>query len=155
MWLLNRRMSGHCARPVVVNWSRAAASDEGFGPRGNVHTWTWTAAMRCVPAAELVFSPLDEELELLPGELSATLAFGERGAQLAWQQLEFFIQGGKDQLRSWHTPHSCGPSPGVHVAARAESFVAGGRAAPVDHHRPGTVAAHPTVEQPHRLQIGR
>src|SRR5260370_279431 len=80
-------MSGHCARPGVVNWSRAAASDEGFGPRGNVHTWTWTAAMRCVPAAELVFSPLAEELELLPGELSARLADGVahgRGGGWLW-----------------------------------------------------------------------
>src|SRR5260370_34296973 len=81
-------MSGHCARPVVVNWSRAAASDEGFGPRGNVHTWTWTAAMRCVPAAELVFSPLDEELELLPAEFSATLAEGvvRLGTKLPFEQ---------------------------------------------------------------------
>jgi len=37
MWLLNRLTSGHAARHVVVNWSRAAASGEGFGRRGNVH----------------------------------------------------------------------------------------------------------------------
>src|SRR6266702_8281843 len=88
MWLLNRLTSGHAARRVVVNWSRAAASGEGFGPRGNVHIWTWTAATRCAPRAEPVFFPLDEELELLPGELSATLAEGvaRLGAKMPFEQ---------------------------------------------------------------------
>src|SRR6266542_1790307 len=76
MWPLSRLTNGHAARRVMVNWSRAAPSGEGFGRRGNVHTWTWTAATRCAPHAEPVFFPLDEELELLPGELSATLAEG-------------------------------------------------------------------------------
>src|SRR6266536_509431 len=76
MWLLSRLTSGHAARRVVVNWSHAGVNDVGFGRRGNVHTWTWTAATRCAPHAEPVFFPLDEELELLPGELSATLAEG-------------------------------------------------------------------------------
>ena len=68
-------------------------------------------------------------------------AFRQCGAQLTWQQLEFFIQGEKDRLRRSRTPRSCGPCPGVHVAAQAESFAAGGRAAPVDRHTPGSVAA--------------
>src|SRR6266536_417897 len=76
MWLLSRLTSGHAARRVVVNWSHAGVNDVGFGRRGNVHTWTWTVATRSAPRAEPVFFPLDEELELLPGELSATLAEG-------------------------------------------------------------------------------
>ena len=60
----------------MVTWSRAAASGEGFGPRVNVRLWTWTVVTRCAPGAEPVCFPLDEELELLPGELSATLAEG-------------------------------------------------------------------------------
>src|SRR5438270_2116204 len=64
------------ARRVVVNWSHAGVNDAGFGPRGNVHTWTWTVATRYAPRAEPVSFPLDEELELLAGELSATLAEG-------------------------------------------------------------------------------
>src|SRR5438105_4987965 len=76
MWLLSRLTSGHAARRVVVNCSHAGVNDAGFGPRGNVHTWTWSVATRYAPRAEPVFFPLDEELELLPGELSATLAEG-------------------------------------------------------------------------------
>src|SRR5438309_2230541 len=88
MWLLSRLTSGHIARRVVVNWSRAAASGEGFGLLGNVHTWIWTAATRCAPRAEPVFFPLDEQLELLPGELSATLAEGvaRLGTKLPFEQ---------------------------------------------------------------------
>src|SRR5712691_12486813 len=76
MWLLNRLTSGHAAQHVVVNWSRAAASGEGSDRPDNAHRWRWTAATRCAPTVEPVFFPLDEELELLPGELSATLAEG-------------------------------------------------------------------------------
>ena len=88
MWPLSRLTNGHAARRVVVNWSRAAASGEGFGLLGNVHTWIWTAATRCAPPAEPVFFPLDEELELLPGELSATLAEGvaRLGTKLPFEQ---------------------------------------------------------------------
>jgi hypothetical protein len=88
MWQLSRLTSGHAARRVAVNWSRAAASGEGFGLRGNVHTWTWTAATRCAGPAEPVFFPLDEELELLPGELSATLAEGvaRLGTKMPFEQ---------------------------------------------------------------------
>jgi hypothetical protein len=41
-----------------------------------------------VPPAELVFFPLDEELELLPGELSATLAEGvaRLGTKMPFEQ---------------------------------------------------------------------
>lgn len=44
--------------------------------------------MRCAPPAEPVFFPLDEELELLPGELSATLAEGvvRLGTKLPFEQ---------------------------------------------------------------------
>src|SRR5712691_956574 len=88
MWLLSRLTSGHAARRVVVNWSHAGVNDAGFGRRGNVHTWTWTGATRYVPRAEPVFFPLDEELELLPGELSATLAEGvaRLGTKMPFEQ---------------------------------------------------------------------
>jgi hypothetical protein len=44
--------------------------------------------MRCAPPAEPVFFPLDEELGLLPGELSATLAEGvaRLGAKMPFEQ---------------------------------------------------------------------
>ena len=88
MWLLSRLTSGHAARRVVVTWSHAGVNDAGFGPRGNVPTWTWTVATRYAPRAEPVFFPLDEELELLPGELSATLAEGvaRLGTKLPFEQ---------------------------------------------------------------------
>src|SRR6266700_6027831 len=88
MWLLSRLTSGHAARRVVVNWSHAGVNDVGFGRRGNVHTWTWTVATRSAPRAEPVFFPLDEELELLPGELSATLAEGvaRQGTKMPFEQ---------------------------------------------------------------------
>src|SRR6266567_4234613 len=88
MWLLSRLTSGHAARRVVVNWNHAGVNDAGFGRRGNVHTWTWTVATRYAPRAEPVFFALDEELELLPGELSATLAEGvvRLGTKLPFEQ---------------------------------------------------------------------
>src|SRR6266446_237526 len=88
MWQLSRLTSGHAARRVAVNWTRAAASGEGFGRRGNAHIWTWTVATRYAPRAEPVFFPLDEELELLPGELSATLAEGvaRLGTKMPFEQ---------------------------------------------------------------------
>src|SRR6266568_4313265 len=88
MWLLSRLTSGHAARRVVVNRSHAGVNDVGFGRRGNVHTWTWSAATPYAPRAEPVFFPLDEELELLPGELSATLAQGvaRLGTKLPFEQ---------------------------------------------------------------------
>src|SRR2546429_689754 len=88
MWQLSRLTSGHVARRVVANWSHAGVNGEGFGLLGNVHTWMWTAATRCAPPAEPVFFPLDEELELLPGELSATLAEGvaRLGTKLPFEQ---------------------------------------------------------------------
>src|SRR5438876_11805852 len=76
MWLLSRLTSGHAGRRVVVNWSHAGVNDAGFVRRGNVHTWTWTGATRSAPRVAAVFFPLDEELELLPGEFCATLAKG-------------------------------------------------------------------------------
>jgi hypothetical protein len=51
-------------------------NDAGFVQRANVRRWTWTARTRSAPRAEPVFFPLDEELGLLAGELSATLAEG-------------------------------------------------------------------------------
>jgi hypothetical protein len=64
------------ARHAAVNWSHVAISGGGCGPLGSVLRWSWSAATRCAPGAEPVFFPLDEELGLLPGELSATLAQG-------------------------------------------------------------------------------
>src|SRR5438105_10003361 len=88
MWLLSRLTSGHAAPRVVVYLSHAGVNDAGFGPRGNVPTWTWSVATRYAPRAEPVFFPLDEELELLPGELSATLAEGvaRLGTKLPFEQ---------------------------------------------------------------------
>jgi hypothetical protein len=88
MWQLSRQMSAHAAQRVVVNWSHAAASGEVFDRRGNAHDWTWIAATRCARPAGPVFFPLDEELELLPGELSATLAEGvaRLGTKLPFEQ---------------------------------------------------------------------
>jgi len=65
-----------------------AASGEVFDRRGNAHDWTWSAATPYAPRAEPVFFPLDEELELLPGELSATLAQGvaRLGTKLPFEQ---------------------------------------------------------------------
>ena len=56
--------------------------------RGNAQDWTWTAATRCARPAAPVFFPLDEELELLPGELSATLAEGvaRLGTKMPFEQ---------------------------------------------------------------------
>jgi hypothetical protein len=73
---------------VAVNWSRAVVSGGVFGQRGNAQDWTWTAATRCARPAEPVFFPLDEELELLPGELSATLAEGvaRLGTRMPFEQ---------------------------------------------------------------------
>jgi hypothetical protein len=55
--------------------ARAAATAD-TARRGNACRSRWTAATPFAPAAEPVFFPLDEELELLSGELSATLAEG-------------------------------------------------------------------------------
>jgi hypothetical protein len=48
----------------------------------------WTAATPCAPNVLPVFFPLDEELELLPGELSATLAEGvaRLGTKMPFEQ---------------------------------------------------------------------
>lgn len=56
--------------------------------RGNARHWSWTAVTRCAACAEPVFFPLDEELGLLPGELSATLAQGvvRLGTKLPFEQ---------------------------------------------------------------------
>src|SRR3989442_10575767 len=58
-------------------------------------------------------------------------ALRQRGAQLARQQAQFFIQGEKDRLRTWRTPRSYGPSPEPCVGALDESGGVGARAAPV------------------------
>jgi hypothetical protein len=81
-------MSDHAARRVVANWSHAAANGGVFDRRDNAQGWTWSAATRYAPGAEPVFSPLDEELELLPGELSATLAEGvaRLGTKMPFEQ---------------------------------------------------------------------
>jgi hypothetical protein len=81
-------MSDRVARRAADNWSRAAINAAGFGQRANARRSTWTAATRCAAGAEPVFSPLDEELGLLAGELSATLAEGvvRLGTRMPFEQ---------------------------------------------------------------------
>jgi len=81
-------MSDHGARCAAGNWSHAGGNGAGFGQRANARRWTWSAATRCAPRAEPVFFPLDEELGLLAGELSATLAEGvvRLGTRMPFEQ---------------------------------------------------------------------
>ena len=73
---------------MAANWSRVGANDAEFGQRANARRWTWIAATRYAPCAEPVFFPLDEELGLLAGELSATLAEGvvRLGTRMPFEQ---------------------------------------------------------------------
>ena len=88
MLRLNRPMSACDARGVVATWSHAAASVGGCDRLANARRWTCSAVTPSAPRAEQVFFPLDEELGLLPGELSATLAQGvvRLGTKLPFQQ---------------------------------------------------------------------
>jgi hypothetical protein len=72
----------------VVCWSRAAASGGRFDQPASGRRWNWSGVTPCAPSAEPVFFPLDEELELLPGELSVTLAEGvaRLGAKMPFEQ---------------------------------------------------------------------
>src|SRR5258708_16009494 len=76
MWRHSRPPSGQPVRRVVVGSNRVAANVGRSDQPDNEHRCRWTAATRCAPHVEPVFFPLDEELELLPGELSLTLAEG-------------------------------------------------------------------------------
>jgi len=73
---------------VVVGWSRVVANGGRFDQPANEQRWRWIAVTPCAPSAEPVFFPLDEELELLPGELSATLAEGvaRQGTKMPFEQ---------------------------------------------------------------------
>ena len=73
---LSRRLSDRGVRRAAGNLSRAADNAAGFVQRAYARRWTWSGLTRCAPRAEPVFFPLDEELGLLAGELSATLAEG-------------------------------------------------------------------------------
>jgi len=84
----NRLLIDRAVRRVVANWSRAGGNDAGFGQPANARRWTWTAATPYAPRAEPVFFPLDEELGLLAGELSATLVEGvvRLGTRMPFEQ---------------------------------------------------------------------
>jgi hypothetical protein len=88
MWQHSRLRSDRRAQRVVGVWSRAAASGGRSDQPDNERRWKSTAATPCAPSVEPVFSPLDEELELLPGELSATLAEGvaRLGTKMPFEQ---------------------------------------------------------------------
>src|SRR6266851_4310399 len=88
MWRRSRLPSDRPVRRVVVGWSHAAARGERFDQPDNERHWTSIAATPSAPIVEPVFFPLDEELELLPGELSATLAEGvaRQGTKMPFEQ---------------------------------------------------------------------
>jgi hypothetical protein len=73
---LSRRLNDRVVRRAAANSSRAGGNAAGFVQRANGRRLTWSVRTRCAPRAEPVFFPLDEELRLLAGELSATLAEG-------------------------------------------------------------------------------
>jgi hypothetical protein len=76
MFQLIRERNDRAVLRAAVNWSRADASGGGCDLRANARHWSSSVATRCAPRAEPVFFPLDEELGLLAGELSATLTQG-------------------------------------------------------------------------------
>src|SRR5258708_1664241 len=76
MWRHNRLPSDRVVRRVVVGWSRVVANGGRSDQPRNVQRWRWIAGTPCARSAGRVFSARDEELELLPGELSTTLAEG-------------------------------------------------------------------------------
>src|SRR5436309_14683094 len=88
MWRHRQLRSDQGIRRAVVSWSLVAASDARSDHPDNEHRSRSTAATRYVTGAERVFFPLDEELELLPGELSVTLAQGvaRLGTKLPFEQ---------------------------------------------------------------------
>ena len=88
MWRHSRLPSDQRVRRVVVGWSRAVVNGERSDQPDNEHRWRWIGVTPCAPSAEPVFFPLDEELELLPGELSATLAEGvaRQGTKMPFKQ---------------------------------------------------------------------
>src|SRR5260370_14020306 len=88
MWRHSRLPSDQAVRRVVVGWSRVVTSGGRFDQPDNEQRWRWSAVTPCAPSAEPVFFPLDEELELLPGEFSATLAEGvaRQGTQMPFEQ---------------------------------------------------------------------
>jgi len=88
MLQLNQLPSGDAARRAAGSSSHAAVSDARCDRLGNARPWTCSAVTRCAPRAEPVFFPLDEELGLLTGELSATLAEGvvRLGTRMPFEQ---------------------------------------------------------------------
>src|SRR6266581_2352463 len=72
----------------MLGWNHAAASGARFDQPDNERHSNWIAATPSAPSVEPVFFPLDEELELLPGELSATLAEGvaRLGTKMPFEQ---------------------------------------------------------------------
>ena len=88
MWRHSRLPSDRRVRRVVVDWSHVAARGERFDQPDSERHWTSIAATPSAPSVEPVFLPPDEELELLPGELSATLAEGvaRLGTKMPFEQ---------------------------------------------------------------------
>jgi hypothetical protein len=74
--LHSRLLNDRGVRHAAGNSSRVGGNAAGFVQRASGRRWIWTVLTRCAPRAEPVFFPLDEELGLLAGELSATLAEG-------------------------------------------------------------------------------
>src|SRR5712691_8447570 len=81
--------------------------------------------------------------------------FGQRGAQLARQQFQFFIQGEKDRLHTRHTRRSCGLVQEAFVVGLVGSCAAGGRVVPAEHGRPDTSVAPPPAAALHRRPCSR
>jgi hypothetical protein len=88
MWQLSLQMNVHGAQRAVANSSHVDASVGRYDLRVNAQSCRSTAATQSARPAERVFFPLDEELELLPGELSATLAEGiaRLGTRMPFEQ---------------------------------------------------------------------
>jgi hypothetical protein len=76
IWRRSLKRSDQAVQHAAGGWNRADASDAPSGQLANARPCKWIAVTRSARRAEPVFSPLDEELELLPGELSATLLEG-------------------------------------------------------------------------------
>ncbi len=88
MWLRRRSRNDRVARRVVVSWNHVDAKDAGSDRHANARRWILTGVTQCAPRAGPVFFPLDDELGLLPGELSSTLAQGvaRLGAKMPFEQ---------------------------------------------------------------------
>src|SRR5260370_30365296 len=131
MWRHSRLPSDQAVRRVVVGWSRVVGNGGRSDQRDNVQRWRWIAVTPCAPSAEPVFFPLDEELELLPGELSATLAEGvaRQGTKMPLAQaaagVAFFWGGELDETTV--PRYTAAGRGGQARGASAEPVRAGGR----------------------------